>query len=297
MQLYHRLEAGGFRASTILPFFNNNQANMANEAFYNGDGKYKYVNPGREGYFDDLKEEMVNAGDAPYLYALQGDRKQSRRSFLTKRIDYTDSWLGVGDYARSGDNCIWGRVSANDFTDTSDIWLEDPTKGENYWILDENGKETKVKTHAFDAQYWLDLKPIYSTYVTVSDDSAAYPSVKYDGKNAVQFIAPAIESGVRRSPNYKEQLLYIYGSDKMLDIGDMSNLYWREFKIDGKASKLTRLKLGHDGIVNDYTIDENGDKQYSNMKWKNGYLNQPSIPAGADASGMPLLKEANFCNI
>jgi hypothetical protein len=41
----------------------------------------------------------------------------------------------------------------------------------------------------------------------------------------------------------------------MLDIGDMSNLYWREFKIDGDASKLTRLKLGHDGVVNDYYYD------------------------------------------
>ena len=233
-----------------------------------------------------------------YFYALQGDRKQSRRSFLTKRLDFIDSWLGVGDYARSGNNCIWGRVSANDATDTSDIWLEGNPSDEKYWVLDENGFETSVKTHPYDAQYWLDLTPIYSTYVTVSDDSAAYPSQKYDGINPITFKASAIESGVRRSPNYKEQLMYIYGSDKMLDIGDMSNLYWREFKIDGGASKLTRLKLGHDGVVNDYYYNEDGEKVINNaMTWKNGYLNQPSIPAGKGSSGMPLLKEANFCNI
>ena len=276
----------------------------------NLDAWYKYItitnivgssNPallsnGTVGYMGRNGEYQLDSGGT-YFYALQGDRKQSRRSFLNKRIDYVDSWLGVGDYARSGNNCIWGRVSANDASDTSDVWLEGNPADEKYWVIDQEGKETNVKTHPFDAQYWLNLKPIYSTYVTVSDDAAAYPSIKYDGKTPVKVTSTAIESGVRRSPNYKEQLLYIYGSDKMLDIGDMSNLYWREFKIDGKASKLTRLKLGHDGVVRDYKY-VNGEKVYEDaMTWKNGYLNQPSIPAGLGSSGMPLLKEANFCNI
>lgn len=249
------------------------------------------LNSGAVGYLNRTGGWTIDS-NGTYFYALQGDRSQSRQSFLSKRIDYTDSWLGVGDYERSGNNCIWGRVSANDASDTSDKWLEGSPAGETYWADD---KET-IKTHAFDAQYWLDLTPIYSTYVTISDDAAAYPPTRYDGITPVNFRVDAIESGVRKSKNYKEQLLYIYGSDKMLDIGDMSNLYWREFKIDGKASKLTRLKLGHDGIVNDYTY-VNGEKVYSNMPWKNGYLNQPSIPAGLGSTGMPLLKEANFCNI
>jgi hypothetical protein len=79
----------------------------------------------------------------------------------------------------------------------------------------------------------------------------------------------------------------------MLDIGDMSNLYWREFHVDGKASKLTRLKLGHDGTSYDYTYDNEGNKVYSNMTWRNGYLNSPDFPS----TGFPLLEEANFCNI
>ena len=230
------------------------------------------------GYLDRGGKYVIDA-QGGYFYALQGDRSQSRQSFLAKRIDYIDSWLGVDNYERSGSNCIWGRVSANDAKDTSDIWLE-PKDG-SYW-MDEN--ET-IKRHEFDAQYWLDLKPIYSTYVTVSDDYAAYPSVKYNGKDVVNFRVNAIESGVRTSKDYKEQLLYIYGSDKMLDIGDMSNLYWREFKIDGGASKLTRLKLGHDAL------DENGNP------WRNGYLNQPILPSSSTASGMPLLKEVNLSNI
>lgn len=227
------------------------------------------------------------------FYMLQGDRSQSRQSFLTKRIDYIDSWLGVGGYARSGSNCIWGRVSANDLTDTSDKWIEG-VNGEQYW---KDALETE-KSHEFDAQYWLDLTPLYSTYVTVSDDSAAYPPVKYDGINKAKIYSSAIESGVRKSKNYREQLLYIYGSDKMLDIGDMSNLYWREFRIDGKASKLTRLKLGHDGTSYDYIVNENtGEKVYSELPWKNGFMNKPNFPSGLGSTGMPLLREVNFCNI
>jgi hypothetical protein len=84
----------------------------------------------------------------------------------------------------------------------------------------------------------------------------------------------------------------------MLDIGDMSNLYWREFRIDGKASKLTRLKLGHDGTSYDYIInEETGEKVYSELPWKNGFMNKPNFPSGLGSTGMPLLKEVNFCNI
>ena len=269
----------------------------------NLDTWYKYItttniagssNPdllGDVGYLGRNGEWLIDTDGK--FYMLQGDRSQSRQSFLTKRIDYIDSWLGVGGYQRSGSNCIWGRVSANDLTDTSDKWMEGVPAGEQYW---KDINETE-KTHEFDAQYWLDLTPLYSTYVTVSDDAAAYPPMKYDGITPTHMEISAIESGVRKSKNYREQLLYIYGSDKMLDIGDMSNLYWREFRIDGKASKLTRLKLGHDGISNDYIYDADGNKVYSEMTWKNGYLNKPNFPSGLGSTGMPLLKEVNFCNI
>ena len=72
----------------------------------------------------------------------------------------------------------------------------------------------------------------------------------------------------------------------MKDLGDMSNLYWQEFEISGDASKLVSLKLG-----SDYT------DPVDNVKWRNDKVNQPSIPAGKDASGMPLLKEVNMCNM
>mgnify|MGYP006988979666 CR=1 FL=1 len=45
--------------------------------------------------------------------------------------------------------------------------------------------------------------------------------------------------------------------NQMADVGDMSNMYWQEFKIEGEAKHLTRLLLGYDGTIRDY--DENGN--------------------------------------
>jgi hypothetical protein len=52
----------------------------------------------------------------------------------------------------------------------SDKWTE---SNNDYWV---DGKEFGKKTHEFDAEYWLELKPIRSAYVTAGDDSANYPS-------------------------------------------------------------------------------------------------------------------------
>ena len=216
--------------------------------------------------------------DGTYFYALQGDRSQSRRQFLTNRLEYIDSWLNQGNYQRGGNNRIRGRISANSGVDgkTSDWWVETDT--DPYWV---NGQEFGTKTHDFDAEYWLTLSPIRSAYVTAGDDSANYPSQKYDGKNAVKFKLSDIETGVRRSANYPEQLVYIYGMNQMSDFGDMNKLYWTEFYMEGNADHLTRLQLGYDGF----------SKTDSNVQWYNQKLN------GIKLSDMPLLKEANFSRI
>jgi hypothetical protein len=78
-QMYRKLEAAGLNIDknetgnwdnkSILPYFNNNQANMANEAFYNADSEYKYIRPAIEGYYDGLNKQDIAPGAAPYLYA------------------------------------------------------------------------------------------------------------------------------------------------------------------------------------------------------------------------------------
>lgn len=211
--------------------------------------------------------------DGTYFYALQGDRSQSRRQFVTNRLDYIDSWLNVGNYGRAGAHHIRGRISANDIdgSDISDIWVE----SENGYY-DENGR----KIHEFDAQYWFDLTPVRSSYVTAGDDSANYPSEKYDGVTPVRFELSELEPGIRDGKNYPEQLVYVYGMKYMSDFGDLHNLYFREFIMKGEAPKLTRIKLGHDGI------DKDGNK------WYNKSLNQISL-----VPEMPLLKEVNISNL
>jgi hypothetical protein len=215
-----------------------------------------------------------------YFYALQGNRSLSRQQFLSNRLEYIDSWLNEGNYQRGGANRIRGRVAANNKNKTSDKWIE--TASDPYF----KDESTLIKNHLFDAEYWMTLTPAHSSYVTLGDDNEAYPSRKYDGVHALRFNIDSIENGVRKSENYPEQLLYVYGINQMKDLGDMSNLYWQEFEITGDATKLTSLKLGYDGL------DANGER------WHNDNVNQFSIPASSsDSKGMPLLKEVNISNI
>jgi hypothetical protein len=68
---YNSMENGGlWRSDAILNYFNTNQADVANEAMYNGDAQYKYIRPYREGYEDHLNNKRIAKGTAPYLYAL-----------------------------------------------------------------------------------------------------------------------------------------------------------------------------------------------------------------------------------
>ena len=229
--------------------------------------------------------EIVVDRDGQYFYMLQGDRSLSRRQFLNNRLEYIDSWLNQGNYARGGNNLIRGRISANN-NDTSDKWIE-PRDGSYY--LDEN---EKVKRHLFDAEYWLTLTPTHSSYITLGDDNEAYPSQKYDGINPLKFKISAIEQGVRTSLGYPEQLLYVYGLNHMSDLGDMSKLYWREFSFSGSAEKLTSLKFGYDGVM-----EEDGEI----IQYKNQGVNNFSIgaakPEDEKAKGLPLLKYVNLSNI
>ena len=270
----------------------------------NLDEYYKYItitNPlgvgdGSTGHSaSNTSGDQVYDAQGTYFYALQGNRSLSGYQFLTNRLEYIDSWLNQGNYQRGGANRIRSRMAANNPQKTSDIWVET----DNAPYYDADGK----KINKFDAEYWVTLTPTHSSYVTLGDDSEAYPSQKYDGINPLKFNISAVENGVRKSAGYPEQLLYVYGINQMKDLGDLSNLYLQEFEISGEAKKLTALRLGHDGLTplkegdpatGGKVVEIDGKKYY---KWYNDKVNQPSIPAGADASGMPLLKEANFCNM
>ena len=266
----------------------------------NLDEYYKYItitngsnqdalNNGLIGHLDSNTSGDQVVDDGQYFYMLQGDRQLSRRQFLTNRLEYIDSWLNQGDYQRGGGNRIRGRVSANN-SDTSDKWVENPNDPSTSYFIDTEGGK---KRYLFDAEYWVTLTPTHSSYVTLGDDNEAYPSQKYDGIHPLRFEISAIKNGVRTSAGYPEQLLYIYGINNMSDLGDMSKLYWREFSITGKATKLTSLKFGYDGVMEDPTDPT------KTIRYQNNGLNNFSISAEKTdvTPGLPLLKYMNMSNV
>jgi hypothetical protein len=93
---YDKFETSGkmFTTPTILTYFNTNQANLANEALYNGDAEYKYIDTFREGYYDHLNTNAqgeptwIAPGKSTRLYAAQGNRSLDRQYFVTNRINF-----------------------------------------------------------------------------------------------------------------------------------------------------------------------------------------------------------------
>lgn len=258
----------------------------------NLDEEYKYIIPTNSKAENNIKfGRLTNEGKYSvetdqYFYALQGDRNLYRAQFLSNRLNYIDSWLTVDDYASgSGGNFIRSRISANNPKNTSDKWIEGTESfgliTSPYW---KDDIEYGTKNHMFDGEYWIEVKPARNSYVTVGTDGANFPSKKYNGLTSVKISAPDLKKGIKSSPNYREQLYYIYGLGQMKSLGDLSKLYFQEFSMEGKANKMTDLLLGYDGLA-----IEDG-KTY---KYENKDVNNWSYPS----EGMPLLKEMNLCNI
>lgn len=264
----------------------------------NMDMYFKYITPANPNifssnniYYKHLLPVDSNGSyyAGPYtdrLFALQGDRQFSRLDFITSRIDYIDSWMGVGQYARDSSSMyINARISAN-FPSTgqagmfiSDIWT---TEDGSYWEtgdVNTNGK----KRHAFDGEYWVDLTPFQSSYVSIGTDNQALPTKKFDGtSDYVRMVATSLESKIQTRVPVVQQLFYIYGIHNLINLGTIYNLYPQEFFFSqsGAAAKLLTLLLGWDGT------GENGTTWYSR-----GLLKPPSL------AGLTMLETLNLSNI
>ena len=103
-QFYTTMEqaSGMLTKNGILPYFNNNQANMANETFYNEDAFYKYIDTFRSGYQDHLNDQWIQPGTGERLYAAQGSRSMMREYFIENRIKYLRGKYSSTGY-QSGD--------------------------------------------------------------------------------------------------------------------------------------------------------------------------------------------------
>ena len=265
----------------------------------NFDEYYKYISimntqgPGYQGTDGNPKYDTQGA----FLYALQGDRSLSRTQFLTRRINFIDSWLTQGNYKEGTGTTIKFRTSANDPLTTSDTWVDNTSNvnssgqvvegliaNAGYYTdpitYDANGDP--IKLHELDADFFVKLTPYQKSYVTLATDNAPLPSVEYEGSPVRMEFPSNVVTGVRKSPQYAEQLLYLYGANYLKDIGDVSLLYPREFELKG-ATHLQRIILGND-----------------TPGYKNTKLKSPMFDAAistVSTAGKPLLKEVVFTNV
>jgi hypothetical protein len=222
---YSKLEEGLLNADDILPYYNNNQANMANEAFYNGDAKYKYINPFRTGYRDDLNEKDIKPGEAPYLYAAQGDRSLMRESFIQNRIRFLRGKYS-SDKFQKNDRIVYRQNCPT----TPAV---EPTLGDN---------PTEVEREALSAYHVpsdgvFRFTSLKTGYAGVNLGANGGSSVeRFDGEETKNIsIDTSSASGTEA---------YILGLSTLSDMGDLSNKYMQKFIMESSDIRLKKLILG-----------------------------------------------------
>lgn len=216
---YSELEGSRLNASSILPYFNDNQANMANEAFYNGDAKYKYVDPARNGYHDDLYDKDIAPGVGPFLYAAQGDRSLMREWFVTNRMKF-----------------LRGKYNSNHFKNGDRI--------EYRWYY-PSGNETEFDGHSAsitavppgDSFTFKSLKTGYAG-VQVGANASEVHVERFDGEETKTITVP-------EAKNANGTEAYLLGLSNLSDLGDLSNKYMQKFIVSSSDVRLKNLTLGN----------------------------------------------------
>lgn len=222
-------ESGEWAPSGVINYFNKNQANMANEAFYNADAKYKYIDPAQKGYFDGLHNEPIPAGAAPFLYAAQGDRSLMREDFIVNRIKF-----------------LRGKHNSDKFktSDRIDFRWYYPTGAESEFAGHELSVTKVQPTIGFD---FTSLQTCYAGAVLGANNPATRE--RFDGEETKTIVVPGAAGA-----NGTEA--YLLGISNLKDLGDLSAKYPQKFWMMGD-NKLRRLTLG------------NPSKHYYNPYWGN----------------------------
>ena len=219
--------------NNILPYFNKNQASMANETFYNEDAIYKYINPFRTGYYDDLEGKNVEPGTGERLYAAQGSRDMMREYFLKNRMRYLRGKRNSSIY-QSGDR-IEFRISY-------------PKKE-----LDNLTEEQEKINASIEA-----VKPSSDFNLTANKIGFAGVKVGANGvpisKRFLEGQSQVIEANTSGADGTEA---YILGVSNLSDIGDLSDKYIHTLVIGAIENRLKTLKLG------------NHNQNYYNPYWKN----------------------------
>ena len=193
----------------VLPYYNDNQANMANEAFYNGDADYKYISPARDGYRDDLNGKDIAPGAGPYLYAAQGNRSLMREWFLTNRIKF-----------------LRGKYNSSKYKTSDRI--------EFRWYYPSSSDLVVQPTNSFD---FTALKTGYAG-VLLGANGNVY-NQRFDAAGETKSISLPEAAGANGTE------AYILGVSNLTDLGDLSNKYVQKFIIGSDDVRLEKLKIGN----------------------------------------------------
>lgn len=232
-QQYNLLEEKGvLKAKNVLDYYNKYQANMANQAFYNGDAQYKYISPAINGYQDDLKNEYIQPGTAPYLYAGQGDRNLTREYFINNRLSF-----------------LRGKHATQNFTE-SEI-------AEFRWNYPSNSNgEDEITDNSIiavppDGDFTFTSMQTCYAGVQLGKNASGIQSYKFTSKETHTLTVPNASSA-----NGTEA--YLLGINNLSDLGDLSSKYVQKFVFKSSGNlKLEKIILG------------NSKQGYNNRFWAN----------------------------
>lgn len=82
----------------VLEILQKHQADKWCELIYNQDGKYKYIDPLVDGYYDYSSGSPVLVKTGAFLYALQGSRTRHRLWYVGERFEYMDGKYDAGGH-------------------------------------------------------------------------------------------------------------------------------------------------------------------------------------------------------
>lgn len=238
-EYYGKFESASamFTASTILPYFNLNQANLANEALYNGDAEYKYIDTFRKGYYDHLNTDaqgnptFIEPGKGSRLYAAQGDRSMDRQYFVSNRVNFLRGKYQSLNY-QSGD-----RIEFRCYVPTG---TGEDTPEENAMVA------ASINAVPFNKEF--ELTALGPGFAGVRfGQNGQISNYQFTNINRKAYITSD------QNPNDLES--YILGLNVLSDVGDLSDKYLATFTIKSQ-NKLKRIILGND------------HKDYYNPYWK-----------------------------
>ena len=233
---YNKLESANSILSKngILPFFNDNQAKMANETFYNEDAFYKYIDTYRTGYTNHLTGEKVDAGTGTRLYAAQGDRSMMREWFVANRIKYLRGKY-MSTHYQEGDRIEFRLTYPKNSEATG-----------NQELTTEEQERMNASIEAVPPSGLFKYKAMKTGYAGVKVGTAFDNRRFVDGQEITLSVDTSSGNGTET---------YLYGISNLSDVGDLSDKYLYKLIVKTDENNLKRLILG------------NHKKDYYNPYW------------------------------